>query len=113
VLLHHASPLGGVIGPNLGGIIVDQWSWRFVFYVNVPIGIAVMLVTWYRRETRTAEPAIDTTLLKHMPFLAANANDFMFGAGVFGHLLSNYLKTERRWRRRYHNNAQANCRSAR
>jgi EmrB/QacA subfamily drug resistance transporter len=31
--------VGIVIGPSLGGLIVDQWSWRWIFFVNVPIGI--------------------------------------------------------------------------
>jgi EmrB/QacA subfamily drug resistance transporter len=40
-------PIGGVIGPNLGGVIVDHLSWRFIFYVNVPIGIAVLVLSWW------------------------------------------------------------------
>ncbi|MGH2600424.1 MAG: DHA2 family efflux MFS transporter permease subunit [Dehalococcoidia bacterium] len=40
-------PIGGVIGPNIGGVIIDTFSWRFIFYVNVPIGIAVLLLTWW------------------------------------------------------------------
>ena len=30
--------VGIVIGPSLGGFIVDQWSWRWIFIVNLPIG---------------------------------------------------------------------------
>jgi EmrB/QacA subfamily drug resistance transporter len=37
-------PIGGIIGPNLGGFIVQTWSWREVFLINVPIGIVVFVV---------------------------------------------------------------------
>ena len=30
-------PIGGIIGPNLGGWIVSRYSWRYVFYINIPI----------------------------------------------------------------------------
>src|SRR5438105_3579492 len=35
--------LAPAIGPVLGGLLVDQLSWRWVFYVNVPIGIVTLL----------------------------------------------------------------------
>jgi DHA2 family multidrug resistance protein len=34
--------LGPILGPTLGGILTDQYSWRWVFYINVPFGIAAV-----------------------------------------------------------------------
>ena len=36
--------LATILGPLLGGVITDHWTWRWVFYVNMPVG-AVALVT--------------------------------------------------------------------
>jgi EmrB/QacA subfamily drug resistance transporter len=35
-------PIGGIIGPVLGGVFVTYWSWRGIFLVNVPIGIVLL-----------------------------------------------------------------------
>ncbi|MBI3592510.1 MAG: DHA2 family efflux MFS transporter permease subunit [Nitrospirae bacterium] len=36
---------GPIIGPLLGGWITDNWSWHWIFYINVPIGIISILMT--------------------------------------------------------------------
>jgi DHA2 family multidrug resistance protein len=33
------------IGPTLGGYITDYWSWRWVFYINIPVGVLSLLLT--------------------------------------------------------------------
>jgi EmrB/QacA subfamily drug resistance transporter len=37
-------PIGGIIGPVLGGVFVTYWSWRGIFLVNVPIGIVLLIL---------------------------------------------------------------------
>src|SRR4051794_12308375 len=37
--------LGGTLGVVLGGILVDAIGWSWIFFVNVPIGLAVMAIT--------------------------------------------------------------------
>jgi EmrB/QacA subfamily drug resistance transporter len=37
-------PIGGIIGPVLGGLFVTYWSWRGIFLVNVPIGVLLLVL---------------------------------------------------------------------
>ena len=37
--------IGPTLGPPLGGYIVDHFSWPYIFYINIPIGIVATLLT--------------------------------------------------------------------
>lgn len=37
--------VSSIVGPVVGGFLTDQASWRWVFYVNVPVGIVALVVT--------------------------------------------------------------------
>lgn len=52
-----------VVGPLLGGWITDNFSWPWIFYINVPVGMVAAALTWiiYRkRETPILKRPIDT-----------------------------------------------------
>jgi EmrB/QacA subfamily drug resistance transporter len=53
--------LASVAGPLLGGFIVDNLSWRWVFYVNLPVGAVALAITITRLELprRRTEHAVD------------------------------------------------------
>src|SRR6201997_441595 len=34
-----ATVVAPALGPTLGGYIVDQWSWRWIFFINIPVGV--------------------------------------------------------------------------
>jgi EmrB/QacA subfamily drug resistance transporter len=48
-------PIGGIIGPNLGGLLVEHVSWRAVFLVNVPIGVGVLAILLLQAGARLGQ----------------------------------------------------------
>ncbi len=50
--------VGPVLGPVIGGYLTDQFSWRWVFYINVPIGaLAFAGISIFMMETKTSAAA--------------------------------------------------------
>lgn len=49
--------LSALIGPALGGFLVDALSWHWVFFVNVPLGVIVAVLIWgsYHEKIRATE----------------------------------------------------------
>jgi EmrB/QacA subfamily drug resistance transporter len=78
-------PIGGIIGPNLGGWIVSRYSWRYIFYINLPIGVGlVILIMILLKDSKIlARPRID--------FVGAS---FFFGTILFLMLGLNFVGEE-------------------
>src|SRR2546425_4330286 len=52
-----ASGSGGAVGVLLGGVLTSAFSWPGIFYVNVPVGAAVIALSpWLLRESRADLP---------------------------------------------------------
>lgn len=48
--------LGGITGPGIGGLIVSAANWHFIFWINVPIGLVVMLLGWRLLPKDSVQP---------------------------------------------------------
>jgi EmrB/QacA subfamily drug resistance transporter len=76
-------PVGGIIGPVVGGVFVSYWSWRGIFLVNVPIGIALIILVAKFIPANSARVAsrID---VRGIALLAAAILAAMFGVTYLG-----------------------------
>jgi DHA2 family multidrug resistance protein len=46
-----------IVGPTLGGWITDNYSWRWIFYLNLPIGVFALVLAWAVLEEPAERPA--------------------------------------------------------
>jgi EmrB/QacA subfamily drug resistance transporter len=76
--------LGPVLGPVLGGLIVDSVSWRWIFYVNIPIGIvAIALAVKYLPGHQKTDRAYKLDLLG-LGLLSPGLGLFVYGLSQAG-----------------------------
>src|SRR5215831_11967609 len=49
------------VGPALGGLIVDHFSWRWVFYINIPFGTlsALLLILYFKEKVERKKVVLD------------------------------------------------------
>jgi EmrB/QacA subfamily drug resistance transporter len=70
--------IGPIVGPPIGGFLVTYLSWHWIFYINVPIGVAgIILVTRYIEEMR--EPVRTPFDLRGLLLAGTALASLMFG----------------------------------
>src|ERR1700677_733888 len=76
-------PVGGIIGPILGGLFVTYWSWRGIFLVNVPIGIVMIILAakFIPSSARRVRSRVD---IRGIALLAGVITASMFGISYLG-----------------------------
>jgi EmrB/QacA subfamily drug resistance transporter len=75
--------LGPILGPTIGGVLVDAASWRWIFFVNVPIGVVAFVASLRmlpRVERRPTHPLDVRGLL----LLASGLPLFTYGLAEVG-----------------------------
>lgn len=51
-----AAGLGNAMGPLIGGLLTDALSWRWIFFLNVPVSIFAVLITYRLVQVKEPEP---------------------------------------------------------
>jgi EmrB/QacA subfamily drug resistance transporter len=77
-------PIGGILGPILGGVFVTYASWRAIFFVNVPIGIVLLVLGW-RLIGETRRRPVDRIDVRGLVLLACLMLTAMYGTTNVGH----------------------------
>ena len=57
-----AAGLGNAVGPLIGGVLTQELSWRWIFFLNVPVSIFAVAVTWllvHVKEPESSERRLD------------------------------------------------------
>lgn len=44
--------VGPIMGPVIGGYLTDNFNWRWVFYVNLPVGVVTFAILWFLLPSR-------------------------------------------------------------
>ncbi len=76
-----------IVGPAIGGFLTEQLSWRWAFYVNVPLSwLAMVLVarSVQERVAKSTEPLVPLGLLKVRTIAVGSVNRVLVGVVLLG-----------------------------
>ena len=74
--------VGPMLGPPLGGLIVTYADWRWIFFVNIPIGVlGIVLATLFIPDVREETPPLD---VKGFLLLASGFGGLILGTAMLG-----------------------------
>lgn len=71
--------LSSLLGPTLGGFITQSFGWRWIFYINIPLGVIALLTVFFAlpsagedlEKKRIDYPGLITFIMAIVPFLLA------------------------------------------
>jgi EmrB/QacA subfamily drug resistance transporter len=75
--------LAPILGPTLGGLIIQNASWRWIFYVNVPIGF-IAFITALRMLPRVQRGKVDPLDVRGLLLMATGLPLFTYGLAEVG-----------------------------
>lgn len=82
-----------IVGPLVGGYLTTYWSWQWIFYLNVPISIACILLAWHYIPEEQRKPDEPKKRFDVVGFVLSGLAlaGFMYGVEMFSQAGISYL----------------------
>jgi len=76
--------LGPILGPTIGGLLIDSASWRWIFYVNVPIGVIATVLAVRMLPAPKRDPSVKSLDVSGLLMLAIGLPALTYGLAEVG-----------------------------